>query len=189
MFCGFLTQFQWSTSCPASHKAFLNLSQPALVISFPTTRPLVYAPARPALFTSGLIPFSPLAIFTGCASCLEHCACRPIDLHYVASHHSRLFSDVTTSEEHSRDPCHQQIHSEPSFFFQDFIFKQSLHPTWGSNSQPRDQESHALPTKPVRCPSKWAFLPHFIHKAQFLCFHRPCDSLRLFCLLVYCVYC
>ena len=38
-------------------------------------------------------------------------------------------------------------------FFIDFIFiKQSLHPTWDLNSQPRDQESHPLPIEPARCP-------------------------------------
>lgn len=34
-----------------------------------------------------------------------------------------------------------------------FIFKSSLHPIWGLNSQCRDQEAHTLPTEPARCPS------------------------------------
>ena len=35
------------------------------------------------------------------------------------------------------------------FFFLDFMFK-SLQLTWGSNSQPRDQESPALLTEPEK---------------------------------------
>lgn len=53
-----------------SHKAFLDLSLPVSVISFPTTLPLAHAPARLALSTSGLIYSTPLDIFTGCALCL-----------------------------------------------------------------------------------------------------------------------
>ena len=34
-----------------------------------------------------------------------------------------------------------------------FLLLLSLYPMWGSNLQPRDQESHALPTQPARCPS------------------------------------
>lgn len=33
-----------------------------------------------------------------------------------------------------------------------FYFKQYLHPTWGTNSQPQNQESHVLLTKPGRSP-------------------------------------
>lgn len=35
-------------------------------------------------------------------------------------------------------------------FFKDFIFKSSLYPMWGSNSQPPNQELHAIPTEPAR---------------------------------------
>ena len=42
------------------------------------------------------------------------------------------------------------------FFFLK-IFKQSPHPTWGSNSQPQDQELHILLTEPARCPQNVTF--------------------------------
>ena len=34
------------------------------------------------------------------------------------------------------------------------FLKQSRYPTWGSNSQPRDQESRPLPTEPARSPTR-----------------------------------
>ena len=37
-------------------------------------------------------------------------------------------------------------------FLKDFIFKSSLHPTWGPSSQPQDQESHAPATEPAGRP-------------------------------------
>lgn len=40
-------------------------------------------------------------------------------------------------------PC-DHVSKEPFFFFWDFFFKWTLHPTWGSNSQSRDEELHAL---------------------------------------------
>ena len=42
--------------------------------------------------------------------------------------------------------------------FKDFIFKQSLNPTWDSNPQPQDQELHVPPTESARCPGKKLFL-------------------------------
>lgn len=39
-----------------------------------------------------------------------------------------------------------------SYLFKDFIFKQCLHPTQGSNLQLRDQESYPLVSEPARCP-------------------------------------
>lgn len=39
-----------------------------------------------------------------------------------------------------------------NFIFYDFIFKKSLHPVWGLNLHPQDQESHAPPTEPARHP-------------------------------------
>ena len=52
------------------------------------------------------------------------------------------------------------------FFFFFFFFswnllillKQSLHPPWGLNSRPRDEELLSLPTEPARCPSDHVFL-------------------------------
>lgn len=32
-----------------------------------------------------------------------------------------------------------------------FYFKEPLHPAWGSNSEPQDQEAHTLLTEPARC--------------------------------------
>ena len=38
-----------------------------------------------------------------------------------------------------------------------YLFRECLHPTWGSNSKSRDQEAHALLTEPVRCPKTFMF--------------------------------
>lgn len=44
------------------------------------------------------------------------------------------------------------------FFFEDFIFKSSLCPTWGLNLQPQDQESRAQPTESTRRPLLSVFI-------------------------------
>ena len=57
--------------------------------------------------------------------------------------------------EHAFISCPFLIHSFLFFFlFFSFLsfFKVILCPTWGSNSQPQDQELHALPTEPARSP-------------------------------------
>lgn len=38
----------------------------------------------------------------------------------------------------------------PSVSLQSAFLKQTLHPTWGSDSQPRDQKSHPLSAGPAR---------------------------------------
>ena len=93
-----------------SHKAFLHLTLPASVISSPTTLTPTHAPARKALSTSRLIPFTLLGLCTGCSLHLEHYARRPT---CVASHHLGLSSNVATSEKPPRDPGRQQIRRWP----------------------------------------------------------------------------
>ena len=39
-------------------------------------------------------------------------------------------------------------------FLKFYLFKQSPYPVWGSNSQPQDQESHALPPQASQAPHK-----------------------------------
>ena len=46
------------------------------------------------------------------------------------------------------------------YFLKNFIFKLSLQPTWGSNSEPQDQGLHILPTEPAGCPDD-SFLKFF----------------------------
>ena len=51
----------------------------------------------------------------------------------------------------------------PSGFFKCYLFKkESLHPTQGLNSCPRDQESHAPLTDPARCPFQVVLITYVI---------------------------
>ena len=63
-----------------------------------------------------------------------------------------------------------------ALFFKDLIFKQSVHPTWGSNSQPQDQEPHAPLTEPAR-QSYAAFLQHSLPFCPR--HHNFCNSWKL----------
>ena len=55
------------------------------------------------------------------------------------------------------------------FFFLGFIFKKSLHSRWGSNPQPRDQESHTPLTEPDRHPLKHLLKFYFYSLFPFFC--------------------
>lgn len=125
-----------------SHKIFPGLTPPASL--FPTTLPLAYT-LQPgwhsslthySFHSSGHFP---------CMFPLPGIRCPQTSV-WVASHHSGLSPNVTSSEKSSGDPGRWQIQSDPS--------------------------CHTL-----------------IHTAQFLCFHRCFDSLKLLVYYVYYLHC
>ena len=68
-----------------------------------------------------------------------------------------MFEGIEKKMLDSGSLCFVNVEMPFIFFLKYFIFKSSLHTTCSSNSQPRDQEVHALPTEPARDPA----LPFF----------------------------
>lgn len=70
-----------------------------------------------------------------------------------------------------------------------YIFKSTLYPSWGSNLQPHDQESHALRTKSARHPSLFFIVEYYsiVGMCVYTCVYthphpHPYQFLKYFCL-------